>query len=63
MPKRSDRGRNNGILSQHWMTFGCNPAKAIITRNFRTVVREIFRPPRYFRVGGALPAGLEYRHD
>ena len=43
LPKRFDRGPNDGIPSQRWMTFVHNHAKAIVACDFCTVVTATFR--------------------
>jgi putative transposase len=43
VPKRFDRGRNNGIPPQRWMAFVRNHAKAIIACDFCVVVTATFR--------------------
>jgi len=43
MPKRFDRGRNNGISSQRWRTFVRNHAQAIVACDFCMVVTTTFR--------------------
>jgi putative transposase len=43
MAKRFERGPNNGIPSQRWVTFVHNHAKAIIACDFCTVVPATFR--------------------
>jgi hypothetical protein len=43
MPKRFNRGPNHGILSQRWVTFVRNHAKAIVACDFCTVVTATFR--------------------
>jgi putative transposase len=42
LPKRFDRGRNQGIPSQRWMAFVHNHAKAIVACDFCTVVTASF---------------------
>jgi transposase InsO family protein len=43
MPKRFDRGRNDGLPSQRWRTFVRNHAQAIVACDFCVVVTATFR--------------------
>jgi hypothetical protein len=43
LPKRFDRAPKHGFPSQHWATFVHNHAKAIVARDFCTVVTATFR--------------------